>query len=157
MAKVEVKQARNGMGLFAKMSVQDHGVILEIRGKRAYYATLFKVGGTYQNNCIRYSEWYYLAPHGSIGEYINHSCEPNCRIDKRGGKLYLIAIRNIEKSEELTFDYSTLTASDDIWTMTCNCGTKACRGVVKKYTTLPKDLRNEYIQKNIIPQYILNI
>ena len=157
MTHLEIKKSRNRLGLYTTTPIKANSVVEEIKGKIVNYKLLLQIGGAFQDNCIRFSELTYITPQGYEMEFINHSCEPNCRIDKQGKKLYLITIKDIKKNQELTFDYATVLASDDIWTMTCNCGTKACRGVVKKYTTLPKDLRNEYIQKNIIPQYILNI
>ncbi|KAK3318906.1 hypothetical protein B0H66DRAFT_533412 [Apodospora peruviana] len=79
--------------------------------------------------------------------FINHSCEPNMRIfarvgdhaDKHIHDLALFAIRDIERGEELTFDYvngleekdGDMDAHDPakVKNMTkCLCGTKKCRG-----------------------------
>jgi histone-lysine N-methyltransferase SETD1 len=47
--------------------------------------------------------------YGSKARYINHSCDPNLRSEKIevNGETHIIftAIRQIEKDEELTFDY----------------------------------------------------
>ena len=38
-----------------------------------------------------------------IGMYINHSCNPSCKIDG----LNVVAIKSIKVGEEITFDYSS--------------------------------------------------
>lgn len=47
---------------------------------------------------------------GNIGRYINHSCEPNCkvipiRVNNTIPHLCIFAIKDIEQNTELTFDY----------------------------------------------------
>lgn len=46
---------------------------------------------------------------GSVGgngtHYVNHSCEPNCRIQFTGEEILIYALRNIKIGEELTVDY----------------------------------------------------
>ena len=37
----------------------------------------------------------------------NHSCQPNCYIDIKGGVIWIRASRTIRKGEELTYDYNT--------------------------------------------------
>ena len=41
----------------------------------------------------------------NIARLINHSCEPNCEVDGIGYKLWVYAIKDIKKNEELTYDY----------------------------------------------------
>ena len=36
---------------------------------------------------------------------INHSCDPNCEVTGKGLKLWILAIKNIKKGEELSYDY----------------------------------------------------
>ena len=82
---------------------------------------------------------YALPSENSRGRYINHSCEPNCVVSGRS----IVTERNIEKGEELTFDYST----DVDWPgfkMTCRCGSSKCRGTVRAYRFLPKKLKLRY-------------
>jgi hypothetical protein len=56
-------------------------------------------------------------------DYMNHSCEPNCGVK---GQIIVVARRDIESGEELTFDYAT---TDTVGlNMECSCGRPACRG-----------------------------
>lgn len=155
MIELTIKKTRNRYGLFTESPIKAGTIIEEIKGKVYDYRLLLKVGGNFLNNCIRFGELTYISPQGYNLEFVNHSCKPNCRIDKKGGKLYLIAIKDIPKNSELFFDYSTVTADDDIWTMKCNCGLKSCRKIIKKYTKLPKNILNKYLEQKIIPNYIL--
>ena len=59
----------------------------------------------------------------SIEWYFNHSCEGNLGFDDAGN---FIAIRNIKKGEELTYDYG-LIESNPKFKMACTCNSKNCR------------------------------
>jgi SET domain-containing protein len=65
----------------------------------------------------------------------------------------LVAIKNIQKGEEITWDYSTTMKNDD-WTMMCQCGAKNCRKIIKEFKFLPKERKLFYQKTGIIPQYI---
>jgi Proteins containing SET domain len=59
---------------------------------------------------------------------INHSCTPNCRTEIIRGKIWIIAKRDIEPGEELTFDYRY---GFDSWRdHPCRCGTERCVGYI---------------------------
>ena len=36
---------------------------------------------------------------------INHSCDPNCEVEGKGLELWISSIKDINKNEELTYDY----------------------------------------------------
>ncbi|KAF2397351.1 SET domain-containing protein [Trichodelitschia bisporula] len=74
------------------------------------------------------------ATKGSIARFVNHSCDPNCRVEKWivGGtpRMALFAgSRGIEVGEELTYDYNFTPYSDDN-VQTCRCGAANCRGIL---------------------------
>ena len=60
------------------------------------------------------------------GDVINHSCDPNCGLL---GATVVVAMRDIEVGEELTFDYA-MSDGSDYDEFDCLCGTRRCRGVV---------------------------
>jgi hypothetical protein len=62
----------------------------------------------------------------SIDWYLNHSCKGNCGFDDSGD---FIAIRNIRKDEELSYDYA-LVESNSNFSMQCSCGCETCRHLV---------------------------
>ncbi len=156
-AGLTVKRARNGKGLFAIKLCKASEILYEVHGRRFHYTTLLSKGGTFLDNCFRLSESYYLSPEGHIGVFQNHSCKPNARVEKRGGKLFVIALSPIQPGREVLIDYSTITASDDTWAMPCNCGEPACRTTIRAWTKLPKLIQDYYIQERILPLYIQNL
>lgn len=79
----------------------------------------------------------YLGPSGSIDDYVNHSCNPNCavKINPITAKAILYAIKEIVPGEELTFDYSS-TCTEDDYEMKCNCRSHNCRGIISSFNKL---------------------
>lgn len=152
-----VKKSRNGQGIYTTKNFKPAEALFHIQGKRKHYTTLLSRGGTFLDNCFRISENYYLSPEGYIGVYLNHSCEPNARVVKKGSRLFVRAITDIPTDTEVLIDYSTITAGDDIWTMRCNCGSITCRKLVKNFSKLPHTLREKYKTLHIVPAYIANI
>jgi len=75
---------------------------------------------------------------------INHSCDPNCETDIIKGKIYIIALRDIKKGEELTYDYGF--DVDDYEDHPCKCGAKKCVGYIVGEDDWPK-LRRSLAQK----------
>ena len=88
----------------------------------------------------------------SLGEYINHSCNPSCGFRDQ---LLLVAIKDIQKGEEITTDYAFFVTSNTL-TMKCSCGARNCRGIIKntdwKIPALQRKYKKyfqSYIQKKI--------
>ena len=61
--------------------------------------------------------------------YINHSCNPNCEVDGKGLKLWIFALRNIKKDEELSYDYG-FGYDKNYKDYVCKCGAKNCCGYI---------------------------
>ena len=62
--------------------------------------------------------------------FMNHSCEPNTMDFPFDDPTMIVAKRNIEKNEEVTWNY--LPFMNPYQKFTCNCGSKNCVKVVKK-------------------------
>ena len=60
---------------------------------------------------------------------INHSCNPNCESDGKGLKLWIFALRDIQKNEELSYDYG-FGYDKDYKDYICKCGAKNCCGYI---------------------------
>lgn len=73
-----------------------------------------------------------------IENYINHRCEPN--LGFLNGSLTLHALRDIDASEELFWDYST-SINEPGWRVPCRCGAAACRGAIVSFCDLDAQLR----------------
>jgi uncharacterized protein len=71
---------------------------------------------------------------GNDSRWINHSCKPNCEADETHGRVFIKALRNIDKGEELFYDYGLVI--DEKYTKklkseyACWCGAKKCRGTM---------------------------
>lgn len=60
--------------------------------------------------------------------YVNHCCDPNCETEEdEDGRVWIVAMRNIEPGEELTYDYFLY---DGEGNASCTCGAKKCRGTM---------------------------
>lgn len=74
------------------------------------------------------------------GDCVNHSCEPNCG---PRNATQIVAMRDIEIDEELTFDYGT-TDGSDYDEFTCTCGAERCRGTISGRAWLDPRMREAY-------------
>lgn len=81
-----------------------------------------------QSRSIQVDEDLYLVSSDTPepGDMLNHACDPNCGL---AGSSMLIAMRDIEPGEELTFDYAMCDASD-YDEFSCLCAMPNCRGIV---------------------------
>jgi len=70
---------------------------------------------------------------------INHSCNPNVGF---GNAICLVAMSNIKKGEELTFDYAMQDNID--YAFKCNCGAPNCRGTITGYDWKMPELQKRY-------------
>lgn len=61
-----------------------------------------------------------------VAAFLNHSCDPNCETDEMGGRVWIIALRDIAAGEELTYDYCLFDGAPDD-PAPCYCGAKNCR------------------------------
>ena len=61
----------------------------------------------------------------NTARYINHSCDPNCEVEKMNDTLWIVALRDIKEGEELSYNYG-LTAKQ----YRCRCGAKHCCGYI---------------------------
>ena len=65
----------------------------------------------------------------NIAGLINHSCDNNCDYNGKGLKIWITAIRDIKKGEEITCDYG-FGFDEDYKQFPCNCGSKNCCGYI---------------------------
>ena len=74
----------------------------------------------------------------------NHSCNPNLKVS---GFNKLVSRRAIDKGEELTIDYGSISVGKGMTIIeVCNCKESCCRGKIKTddYLNLPIDLLAAY-------------
>ena len=121
-------------GLYASRDIKDGTKIIEYKGKivtkkeveenskfdneKAIY--LFNLNKRYDlDGDFKYN----------TARLINHSCNPNCEVAGVGLKVWVYAIRNIKKGEELSYDYGF--GYDEFYKdFPCRCGSKNCVGYI---------------------------
>ena len=152
------KSTVHGWGIFAKTLIPQGTRIIEYVGEKitkkeadrrgpmlVKYAKQHKeLGAVY---LFELNRRYDIDGHVSYNtaKYINHSCDPNCEIDIIRGKIWVIALRDILKGEELFYNYGyDLDSYDD---HPCRCGTNYCIGYIAAEEHWPR-LRNILQEKN---------
>lgn len=71
---------------------------------------------------------------GNSAKWINHSCGPNCEADEVDGRVFVMALRDIEPGEELNYDYGLILEGRHTAKVKkmfeCRCGSPRCRGTM---------------------------
>ena len=76
----------------------------DIHGRGIFSTDGLKEGDTVGVSHVTYERvWYQVFP---IGIFYNHSYEPNCIVKTEDNVNLVIAIKDINKDEEITVDYS---------------------------------------------------
>jgi uncharacterized protein len=79
---------------------------------------------------------------------INHSCNPNCEVAGKGLKLWIFALRDIKKGEELSYDYG-FGFDENYKDYVCKCGAKNCCGyIVREGSRWRIKKKKNYIRAN---------
>jgi len=121
-------------GLYASKNIKAEQIVIHYKGKlvtkkeveknpkfdndKAIY--LFNVNSRYDlDGDFEYND----------ARLINHSCNPNCEVNGKGLKLWIFALRDIKKGEELSYDYG-FGYDEDYKQFVCKCGAKNCVGYI---------------------------
>ncbi len=64
----------------------------------------------------------------NLARLINHSCDPNCETGIVRGHIWISAIRDIAKGEELSYNYGY--DMDNYEDHPCRCGSRNCQGYI---------------------------
>ena len=125
---------RNGKGLYATQDIKEGTRIIDYVGK------IITKKQTEESERFDNSKPIYLFNlnnrydldgdvKSNIARLINHSCSNNCDYEGKGLKLWVVAIRNIKKDEELTCDYG-FSYDSDYKQFPCKCSSKNCVGFI---------------------------
>jgi len=139
--KIYVDKGIEGFGVFAKKPIRSGETILVFGGKEI-------VNPRTDNYILQTGKNKYMRVNGRE-RFVNHSCNPNSGLKN---STTLVAIRDISKGDEITFDYSTCVG--DEWKMKCLCKSKNCRKIIKAFRYLPKSLKKKYIKMKIVPRWV---
>ncbi len=124
----------NGLGIFAKKEIKKNEIIFKFEGKIVYQDYTY-VSMPY---ALQLDFNKYLLPKGDY-KYLNHSCSPNSYVKLINNELYLIACKNIEKDEEITYNYNTSEFNMGVDAFECLCKSPNCYKVIKGFKYLPPD------------------
>ena len=122
------QSAIHGVGGFAKADIATGTRVIEYIGERITKAEslrrcesnneyIFSLGDTHDLN-------------GNVpwnpARFLNHSCDPNCEAEPDGGRVWIVARRDIRAGEEITFNYGY--DLEDYRDHPCRCGATECVG-----------------------------
>lgn len=101
----------------------------------------------------------HFLPKKWTGRYWNHSCNPNAFIQTRkDGFPDLIALKNIEKDEEITYGYYM---TEYKWSkkameshIKCKCNQKGCRKKIFSFSQLSQKDQEQFIKKKLCSKYL---
>ena len=133
-----------GRGLFAKKTISKGEIVVVKGGYIMTRAQRDKVEERLGPAEIQITEELFIGPTtGKEREggmmHLNPSCEPNLGVQ---GQIVFVALRDIEKDEELTFDYAM--TDDEDYEMGCNCGALNCRGLITGQDWMKKEIQQKY-------------
>ncbi|MBL4889848.1 MAG: SET domain-containing protein-lysine N-methyltransferase [Candidatus Lindowbacteria bacterium] len=81
----------------------------------------------------------------NTARYINHTCDPNCESIHHGDAIWITAARNIDKGEELSYDYGF--DQDEYINYPCLCGKPNCLGYIIDSDIVEDVLGTTYLKK----------
>lgn len=142
MKNISVGKSKiHNKGVFAEEDIKKGETILHIKGERKHKVNKSVEDVFSHPNWVGFSRHMWIDPEPPYKQ-LNHSCKPTAGIK---GKVTLVALSNINKGEEITFDYST-TELDPRWKLeSCTCGEKGCRKILGPIQSLPRDLIAKYL------------
>ncbi len=135
-----------GRGIFAVRDIRKGEIITTFTGPRVKIEHLDEYPPEVVDHLFNVgTDEYILAREPEVRT--NHSCDPNAGIVR---DVELIAMRDIKKDEEVTFDYSIIINDD--WVLDCLCGSPLCRKTIGKYRDLPQEIKDKY--RDYTPEWI---
>ncbi len=150
---ITVRETENGKGAFANKNFEKGEIIFEFHGQFFTFESLPTPYDEVEDHYVQIGKDLYMGPSGGTDDFFNHSCDPNTGLKIKDKRVFLVAIKNIAKDDEITWDYST-TMNEDDWEMDCQCGSKNCRGHIRDFKYLPPDVQEKYLELGVVPKYI---
>ncbi|KAF5027887.1 hypothetical protein F66182_28 [Fusarium sp. NRRL 66182] len=135
-----IKTEKKGFGLRTDADLQPNDFVFEYIGEVINEPTFRRRMIQYDEEGIKHfyfmslnkSEFVDATKKGNYGRFCNHSCNPNCYVDKWvvGDKLRMgiFALRKIRSGEELVFNYNVDRYGAD--PQPCYCGEPNCVGFI---------------------------
>lgn len=155
--KVEIKDTEKyGIGAFANRKIKKDERIIMFGGHIMTRKEEDKLPDNIYDNAIQIDDDLVMGvkieKEIDDGSMFNHSCNANSGIK---GQILMVAIRDIQKGEQITFDFGTvLYRSKGVkpYKLTCLCDDKDCRGIITDNDWKLKSVQNRY--KGYFPLHI---
>ena len=148
-----VAQTHLGKAVFAARAFVQGERLVRFSGRRVAAARIGRrLEGT-GDRFVQVGADEYMGPSGRIDDLVNHSCSPNAGLRFTGTGVFLVAIRPIERGEEVSWDYAT-TLSDPDWRLPCDCRSAECRGTIAAFATLPPERQAWYLEREVVAPYL---
>lgn len=150
---LEIRDCKGGKGVFSTVRIPANTMILEVSGPVLLDREIPDINDP---ALLQIGPNTFIGASGGADDYINHSCNPNCKMHVVGNRAFLYSLYVIPVDGELTFDYAT-TSTDtlDTWQMNCKCGFNKCRKVISGYQYLDTPTVEKYKNNGMLPFYIL--
>ncbi len=148
--KVAVGRSRiHGKGLFASEPVAIGERIAVLGGDIMLIEEIERLPRRMQHYPMQIEERFVLgdrtATEPEDTDLFNHSCEPNIGFR---GQIFLVALTEINKGEEVTFDYAMVVSesidSDIKFEMECRCRFPGCRNTITEDDWKLPELQRRY-------------
>ncbi|PSK45227.1 Histone-lysine N-methyltransferase, H3 lysine-36 specific [Elsinoe australis] len=135
-----IKTEKKGFGLRANTDLNAHDFIFEYIGEVIAEPAFRRRMHQYDEEGIKHfyfmslikGEFVDATKKGNLGRFCNHSCNPNCYVDKwvvgEKMRMGIFAERNIKAGEELVFNYNVDRYGAD--PQPCYCGEPNCVGFI---------------------------
>ena len=137
-----VPTGQHGHGIVALDAILAGELVVAYGGRCVSRDELELLPEHQQRRTIQVADHVYLAgaTEPEPADFVNHSCDPNCGMS---GATNLIALRDIEPGELLTYDYACSDGSD-YDEFECGCGSVLCRGKVTGHDWMLPELQLRY-------------
>lgn len=136
---IKVRHSKiHGNGVFAVRKIPAGTCIIEYEGERISAREADRRENLKPADCFH--TFFFSLENGRIidggvngndARWINHSCEPNCEARKEKGRIFIHALRDIARGEELNYDYGLVMEQRHTPALkrayACWCGAPSCR------------------------------
>jgi SET domain-containing protein len=131
----------HGNGVFARRQIDAGECIVEYAGERIT-SDESAIRAENSGGPVNHTFFFSLADGnvidggsgGNDARFINHACEPNCEAYEEDGKVFIYALQEIEKGEELNYNYALIYEERHTAAVKklfeCRCGASSCTGTM---------------------------
>lgn len=135
-----IQTNEKGFGLVTKENLSSSDFVIEFVGELVNETDLLQrmkdFDGHLLSMQLKDGTFIDATKKGSISRFLNHSCDPNCRIEvwsvHKKYRVGVFAIKNIDSGTELTIDYDWEPSAKGL--TKCYCNSMNCRGFIEKLT-----------------------